>query len=206
MLNNGSEIREIAKEVYDYIAPYCAEIQIAGSIRRGKTYANDVDIVCRPQGDGVYRALDDLVHTPAWNKWKYGKNEGLRWGSKLRGLGRAGYKVEIFFADEANYGYKLWLRTGPAEANRLIMGALISRPARWEFGEGDVTHKGNGKKLVVPDEKTLFYLLGFSFVQPHERSRDRYMDFFRKRGHAWGDPDRLGTVVEEKPPSQLSLF
>ena len=69
------------------------------------------------------------------------------------------------------FGYHLVLRTGPSEANMLIMNPKF-KPLGIKFQDGMVFEMG--VPVAVPEEKDLFELCNMNFVSPKFRSEDVY--------------------------------
>lgn len=193
-----AEAKVIAKEFYELIEGYSPEILIAGSIRRQKSLVGDIEIVAR-HDDRLLQRLDALVAEGTIAKALYGGNNSTRWGEAFRGCMFRGMKVEIFTFDELNRGSTLLIRTGPGDANTRIMIMLDNKKAPYRFKDGYVWHskhwerntKGewdaDDKRLIpAKTEEMLFNLLGLGYVQPEERSEERYVRMFSRESHLWG--------------------
>ncbi len=179
------------------LKPHCAELTVGGSVRREKPDVKDVELIVMPQPT-LLAFLDRLVANDTISKALYGGKP--RWGDKYRGMVFAGVKFEIFTYDADNRGYQHWLRTGPGDANTYIMTTLSYRSAPfgakdgyWWLGER--IEKG-GKHEFVPDERAklristeheMFTLLGLPFLEPKDRSLERYKALMTRRGHTFGD-------------------
>ena len=181
---------EIAEAFIEKIESVCSEVMIGGSIRRIKETVGDVEIIAQERYPGALLArLDKMVHYDAdAERWLY-SNGTHRWGPSYRGINWRGYKVEVFIADADNYGYQAWLRTGPGQANSWVMSKLKQRksvvrmrsgyvweveyPANWTT-ENDSKTLVLKHKLHVPDEFTLFQLLGMNIIPPLFRSLTNY--------------------------------
>lgn len=157
------------------LAPLCQRIEIAGSLRRGKSEVKDVEIVYIPTDSKALLArLDSWVIAGRIRKALY-PDGSMRWGEKYRGVLVEGIRIELFAADADNWGYQLWLRTGPADANQYVMRQCISfespyraRDGYWWAGE---------ERLHIPDETEMFRLLGMDWMPPGDRSLLRYQQW-----------------------------
>lgn len=193
--------RRIVGQLADLIRPACEKLEVAGSIRRGTPYVKDADLVAIPRPH-LLPLLDDLLARGIVEKALYGETKSTRWGPKLRGMIFQGLQVEIDLADEHNWGYKKALRSGPKEANEYIMAFINwKKPAlRLQGGYGWYSphnwwEKPKGKwfaldqvRLSIPDEDTLFALLGMPYIPPGERTEQRYKKLLAwNRGHQWPD-------------------
>jgi DNA polymerase/3'-5' exonuclease PolX len=169
------EARAIADELRVDLADLCEQGVVAGSIRRWVRYVKDAEIVVLPKNAPTLLArLDSWLIAGQVKKALY-NNSGERWGTKYRGLIYKGLRVEIFIGDSDNFGYLLWLRTGPSEANKYVMQQCIYQAAPYR-AEGGYWWK-DGRKLSIPDEPEMFRLLGMMPILPHLRSIDAYHKF-----------------------------
>lgn len=209
------EARATVLRLVDTLRPYCERIEVAGSIRRGKAEVKDAEIVAIGTPE-LLLALDRLVAEGKASKALYGEAQTTRWGEAYRGLVYDGVRCEVFMTQPEAWGYQYWLRTGPAEANMFVMKWLSTRgrgaPVRFQEGYGwgsnNWRHDGKGwkaadrQRLAIPDEETLFAVLGMPYIEPHERSEARYRWLLDSRTHHWPDFQRF--VV--KSPAQLLLW
>lgn len=186
---------EIAKAAAKHLSPYCERIAIAGSVRRKKGTVNDIELVVIPRGKELWDFLDGRLLAGKIAKAEYGKKNGkvmYRWGEKYRGFVWAGMKLEVFAADADNWGYQYLLRTGPWDANTVIMTAVQKRKAPFSFKDGRVW-SADGKEIPVPEEKDVFKLLGMEYVAAEKRSPHVYWKEFNRVGHEWG------VQIKERP-------
>lgn len=199
---SAKEAKDRAESVVFELADLCQKIEIAGSLRRGKIDVGDVEIVAWPKDAPTLLArLDVLVATGKIKKSIYSDGR-TRWGAKYRGLSVDGLRVEVFLADQHNWGYVYWLRTGPGEANQYVMQQLIYQNAPYRPIEG---YWWAGKhKISVPDEPTLFKLLGIPrVIPPSERSIKAYHPYMARA--KWLETvDVLSDAPEN--PTQTSMF
>ena len=164
------DAERVVKQFITLIEDACQQVEIAGSIRRGKPDVKDAEVVVRPTHVGSFLArLDRLVVTNVIDKAQYDGRH--RWGEKYRGLMYHGLRIEVFLGDEHNFGYIYWLRTGPGDANEMVMRRVYNAPFR--FQSGYVWH--GQRKLHVPDEREVFRLLGIPWQAPEWRSPERYL-------------------------------
>lgn len=170
-----SEARVIAQEFIGLIDAYCRRVEVAGSVRRAKPEVKDIEIVAIFE-DGWTDYLDALVEAGVITKATYGATGSNRWGQKYRGLMYQSARIEIFAADETNWGYLLWLRTGPGEANEHVMkhikatGSPVSaRGGYWWRGD---------ERLDTPEESDVFALLGIDPIDPVDRCEAAYRSAF----------------------------
>lgn len=170
------EARTAAEKLMNVIGDTCARIEVAGSLRRGKTQVHDVEVVVQPYPHrhlDLLARLDKMVILKQASKAVYGSGEQrYRWGNKYRGLLIDNVRVEVFLADKHNWGYILWLRTGPGDANQYVMQQMLGAPYRARDGYW----WKEGRKLSVFDEAEMFRLLTGRdrVIPPAYRSIERY--------------------------------
>lgn len=190
---------------------------VAGSIRRGKPEVKDAEIVVDPTEK--FRAVTDaMLNIAGISKARYGNGNMTRWGEKYRGLEVAGFKVELFCATAANWGYILWLRTGPGDANQLAMLHMARKTQiraidgyLWGADEWTPVRKSSGiewrspdkQRLRVETELAMFALLGIRMMPPGERDEVAYQVAFQTaRPSDWRE--YIDRVAET--PKQMELF
>lgn len=205
--------RRIVGEFADLIRPACERLEVCGSIRRGQPTVKDADLVAIP-GAGLLALLDDLLARHVVEKALYGESKATRWGPKLRGMIFQGLQIEIDLADENNWGYKKALRSGPKSANEYIMSFISWRKPALRFQDGcgwyspgNLWHKPNPTskwladdkvQLSIPDEETLFALLGMPYLAPNLRSEEQYKRLMgNNRQHRWPDFSRYVLKLPE---------
>jgi DNA polymerase/3'-5' exonuclease PolX len=196
------EARAIGELAITELKDLCAQIEIAGSVRRGKPFVGDVEIVARPTRKAALLArLDQMVMSGTIRRATYGFKATTKWWDDQRGFVVDGMTVNLFIADEHNWGYMYWLRTGPGEANTAVMSMLKRYQA--PYGVHDDYWWAGDKKISVPDEKTLFRLLGApSITPPAMRDEQDYRRWMSAK--KWADLASLTYVDGE--PMQVSLF
>lgn len=190
-----AEALALANEFVALIRDQCEEVEIAGSLRRQKKDVGDIEVVIMPKPD-LFTALDKMVAQGVVTKAIY-PNGTPRWGTSYRGVMYRSMKIEIFTCDANNRGYITWLRTGPGDANTLLMQKLIDKKSPYRFQEGhlywshkwtksgDKWHGENAQLIPLPDEATLFRLLGLKYLEPQDRSDNAYARMFASPDHGF---------------------
>ena len=125
-----AEAQPLAADLVADLAPYCARIEIAGSIRRQAPTVGDLELVAIPQlvaqqdlfgelsgehtdllEDRLGRMLEAGELAP-----RYTESEQQRLGPRYKALLYRGAAVDLFIVREpAQYGVILAIRTGPAD-------------------------------------------------------------------------------------------
>ncbi len=159
---NRIKALQIANKVLEQLKPHCERIRIAGSIRRGKPYVKDIEIVAIPKPYEV--GLFESGIATIVNQWTKVKGE-LPCKYTQRELPE-GIKLDLFFATPENWGYILAIRTGSAAYNQKVLAYHWVRKG-YKGIDGMLTYKG--KTISVPTEVDLFKLIGIDYVEPNKR-------------------------------------
>jgi len=179
-----TDARMVIGELVELLRPACERIEIAGSVRRNKPEVHDAEVVIIPTPD-LLPLTDTLIEYGTAQYALYGEKRTKRWGNNYRGLLFKGIKCELFMTTEESWGYQFWLRTGPGDANTLIMRWLglpyMKAPVRFQGGYGwysrNWTHNGktwiavDKQRLRIASEEDLFAVLGLPFKNPNAQSR-----------------------------------
>lgn len=157
---------DVAIPMLKLMEPHCERIEIAGSIRRGKADVKDIELVLIP-GPTWHSFTDGLLSDGYFEK-RHGWGQKSRFGVHVE----SGISVDMFTATPENWGSIFHLRTGPDDANAYIMTWLKRSNAPIRTEGGYWWH--NNHKLRIGSEMALFNLLGFPYIEPEERSVERY--------------------------------
>lgn len=234
-----AEASAIANELIALLSPFAVElfsnqkeIMIAGSVRREKDTIGDVEFAAMQSAD-LFTALDKMVADGVISKADY--NGSSRWGDKYRGFMFRGLKCEIFTYDENNRGVVQWLRTGPGEGNTHVMTTLGRKRASYRLQGGYLWYAKKWSKdtrgdwtaddrelIPVWSEQQLFNLLGIKWLEPQERSEERYAKAFGHSDHYFGfkphvchlwtdridniDPARIDTTAKSASTDEGKLL
>ncbi len=184
------QVFPLAEKLVERLAPACARIEIAGSLRRRCPYAGDIELVAIPkferpvlgvtkQEEWDWSALDHLLA-----QWDRAKQIDIVKGSKLRGRDRKytqfvfvsntgqQYTVDLFLQpDPATWGVNLLIRTGSQDFSR----RMVTPKAKggWmpnELNVADARVWRGPEALATPEERTVFELWGMAYVRPEERN------------------------------------
>lgn len=161
-----AEAYKIALGVLEQLRPYCIRAEIAGSIRRKKTDCGDVEIVAipLPYSTGL---LENGIASVV-NKWPKIKGE-MEYGKTkyTQRILPEGIKLDLFFAEEGNWGSVLAIRTGSADYSHKV---LANGWVRQGFkSEGGYLFR-DGERYEVREEKDLFKLIGIRYTEPEDRN------------------------------------
>ncbi len=185
-----SEAQDIAGKILELLKPACENIRIAGSVRRGASQVNDIEIVALPRlerpatlfgtADPV-SALDARLRvacseSPLTVGGKSGQRyKRLHWGQAAN--------IDLFIVrPPATWGAILAIRTGPADFVRVCVTA---RQFGGAMPPGMCQHDGqllrDGKPLDTPTEESWFTALGLPQWEPGERTPERLQKYLARR-------------------------
>ncbi len=163
-----------ALELVERLLPDCAQIEIAGSLRRKCAGVGDIEIVAQPL-EFLSDMMGGITQDHSLDVFPWGKYGELKLnGHKQKkiilpdGLG-----VDLFIVTPpAEWGVILMLRTGSADfSHRLAtpkqFGGFL--PSFLKMKDGAFVHVRTGEVQSTPTEREVFKLLGMKFIPPEER-------------------------------------
>ncbi len=160
------EAYSIALAVLELLRPHCIRCEIAGSIRREKPEVKDIEIVAipKPYQTGLFEdGIAEVV-----NRWQKVKGE-LAYGKTkyTQRILPEGIKLDLFFAEEGNWGLIFAIRTGSADySHKVLANGWVKRGYK---SEGGYLTQG-GKTYNVLEEKDLFDRIGLAYIEPKHRT------------------------------------
>lgn len=158
-----AEAYAVALGVLEQLRPYCLRAEVAGSLRRKKAEVGDIEIVLIPlpyKVDLFQNGIATIV-----NQWPKVKGElPCKYTQRIL---PSGIKLDLFFAEEGNWGSILAIRTGSADYSHKVL-------ARGWCHQGFKSEGGylfrDGKKYEIREEADLFKLIGIPYVEPEDRN------------------------------------
>ena len=153
----------IAERVKAQLAPHCARIEIAGSIRRRKADVGDIEIVAIPNPYDVGLFASGIA--PIVSAWPKVRGE-LPCKYTQRTL-PDGIALDLFFATAENWGLIYAIRTGSADYSHRVLACGWRRNG---YKSADGMLSLNGVAVPVREEWDLFRLAGVPWVDPEARS------------------------------------
>ena len=176
----------LAEAIVRELAPHCAKIEVAGSVRRRKPDVGDVEVVYSPLA-ATERDPEDLFEgtrtfLPAeriiagWigsgrlvpRKSVDGK-ETVGPKNKLLVSPRQGIPVDLFSIGVEDFENYLVCRTGPASSNVAICKAARELGYRWNPYGGGFIHAATGRLRRCRTEAEVFGLVGLPHLPPEDR-------------------------------------
>ena len=155
-----NEAKKIARDFISQIQPFCSRVEIAGSVRRGKSEVKDIEICAIPD---VLFGLKTVMDRQNYIKGKF--------PSRYSQIKFQNEKIDIFWCYRENWGNIFLIRTGPWEFSKWIMGTKTRK-------SGLIQRDGylwRGKeRLICPEEADVFRLLGMHYIEPKDRKWSQY--------------------------------
>ncbi len=149
--------QKVADAVMKRLIPYCQRIDIAGSIRRGKPWVNDVDLVLIPHD--LWNFHGELI--------KLGQLKMS--GKKIMRVMVGSTQVDIYVADEDTWATLLLIRTGSKESN--IRLCSRAKDMGWHLAaSGDGLFNEKGERIAGDSEISIYNALGLPYQRPEERN------------------------------------
>jgi DNA polymerase/3'-5' exonuclease PolX len=188
---NLAAAQKLAIRIRDELAPFCEQIEVAGSIRRQRLEPHDVDMVCLPKGaagkhDVIERCLRSARCTKTGEQYRVFELQG-------------GFQLDLWLAHPAerdvfdhdtpdNFATLLVCRTGSAEFNMMLARRAREVGLHWNphgglmkvNGQAFVDYRGAdgrregkcipiGSYLPTPTEEDFFKALSVEFIKPEDR-------------------------------------
>lgn len=161
-----------ADSIRDLLWPHCVRCEIGGSIRRRLPRIGDIEIVCIPERE----LMEDLLGEIASRYHRVFVHAVESLGTKVRGSAEGRYaarrladgvQVDIFMADEDNWGLIWLIRTGSVAWVKGVMVALRQRGYR--SAEGRLVRVSDGSVVPTRDEWDVLSRAGMGWVEPELR-------------------------------------
>lgn len=184
----------VAEKIVEALAPVCARIEIAGSLRRKKPLVGDVEIVYVPKFTEVPDARElfpgklirvnatDLIIAELIERGSLArrpKTDGktFTWGEwiKLAVAVKTGVPVDLFATTQEDWWNVLVCRTGSAESNTRIAGEALRRGWQWNpspSGGGfrrEAAHDREAEFVRMHSEEEVFRFVGLDYLEPEKR-------------------------------------
>lgn len=162
----------IAKRLVDELAPICARVKVAGSLRRKREFVSDIEIVAEPlmHADLLGEAHPDIEAV---------RRVAQRWGELVKNgdrfiqvqLGDSAMKCDLFLVHPpANWWVILAIRTGPATLGQWAVSRMHDHGRRCE--KGRILVSLTGEEYPVESEEDFFAAAGLPCLPPARRDSD----------------------------------
>jgi DNA polymerase/3'-5' exonuclease PolX len=177
-----------AAKLKDWLSPFCERIEIAGSVRRGRDWCNDIDLVCIPKLVEKRDLLGAVEETRnlAWEeivRLVFGEKAQVIAGGKEPGkyiqvkLLKSGVQLDVFFAEMENFASRFLCRTGSKEHNIWLAERAQLRGGKWEPYNGLTL---GGALIPATTEADIYRALGVEYIEPANREEawiKKYLEF-----------------------------
>ena len=171
-----AQAQAIAAKVLAQLRPHCAQIEIAGSVRRKRPTIGDIEIVCIPKPYQAEPLFASGLATVV-NQWPKVKGElPCKYTKRLL---PEGIPLDLFMVDRNGFGLQLAIRTGSAAwSHQVLAKAWVRAGYKSEGGllRRVVNTEGIyslGSAAPTPTERVLFDLIGLPWTPPEEREVPR---------------------------------
>jgi DNA polymerase (family X) len=159
--------RKLADRILEALKPVCWRCEVAGSIRRGRPFVGDVDIVCIPVNHDLFRkrvtANTTVVTDGAVNMIVRLQNR-----VQLDIFCARPEQKDMFETIPSNFGSLFLCRTGSKEFNRFLCMEAQRHGLHWDSYQGV---KRAGKVIASETEEDIFRALGLAWIKPEDRER-----------------------------------
>lgn len=152
------EAKTIAQKYLELLKPLCCRCEIAGSIRREKPEVKDIEIVCIPR---MVTILEFIELVNSWYKIK-----GEPTGKYTRRSLPEGIHLDLFIANENNWGMIFFIRTGSAEYSKSMADRWVKMGYHSKDG---ILFDSEGNKFYMKEEVDVYNFLQLMFVPPKYR-------------------------------------
>ena len=161
--------RSIAQQYAMQLLPYCLKvpkingivnrIKIAGSIRREKDEVKDIEIVCIPDPEKI---LEFAQFVEGLKKIK-GEATGKYTQRELP----EGINLDLFMADEKNFGLIMMIRTGSWEYSKRMMWECKTRG--FYVKDGYLFETSSNQLQLVEEEADFYRICNIKYTEPKLR-------------------------------------
>lgn len=181
---------KVAKAIYDRLSPFCERCKVVGSLRRGKRFVHDIEILyvpkMAPDPESFFNALfgdkaadmvslaDNLIdqlEQDGYLKKRPSMTGVTAWGkcNKLAIHAQSGIPVDFFATTPECWWNALVIRTGGKMTNlKLTMSANRKGLRLHAYGDG-FTKLTTGEKIATSSEQEVFSIAGVPYARPEFR-------------------------------------
>lgn len=156
----------IAEDIVEQLRPFCDRIAIAGSLRRKKSWVNDIDLVCIPGNQGRFLSVLQQL-----GRIKMGGGKIIRVDMKYT----KGIDLDVYVATPDIWATLLLIRTGSAKHNIHLckraqsMGMKLHADGTGLFRIEAQGCEGVEVRIAGDTEESIFKELGLVYEAPDKR-------------------------------------
>src|SRR5204862_8066673 len=167
------DAERIAAAIVAGLAPSCARIQVAGSVRQRKEVVGDIELVASPRyapaglfGDCTANLLWEHLHASDAYRFTKGDHPAGRYYQLTLPM-HTGLQLDLFLAQPDNWGLTLLVRAGSAAFSTALLARWKRRQGLGRDQPGSVDGRlvtRDGHVVPTPEEETVVQLLGMQPV------------------------------------------
>ena len=158
--------QNMADELIQFLLPLCKKAEVAGSTRRKKLNVHDIEIVALPES--INNLKNKLGLHLLKMESKVGSKPFIKAGDKYIQFRYKGEQIDLFLAEEDNWGLIYLIRTGSAVFSTHIL-ATWKKVSGGGYSENGYLHTADGRRIVTKEEIDVFKLCKMEFVEPELR-------------------------------------
>ena len=161
--------RKWAEKIKEELTPYCARIEIVGSIRREREYVGDLDFVVLPAAGNTQLVKERCSKNAAEIRLNGEQNFVFVVGDIQIDIFFARATVlELFGSQPGNWGTLMLSRTGSKQFNVWLASQAKARGMHWDPYNG--VWGTDGRMIPCEDsEQDVFKAIGVEWVEPNRR-------------------------------------
>jgi DNA polymerase (family 10) len=159
---NLEDAQKVAAQIKATVEPLCELIEVAGSIRRQKNKAHDIDFVVVAKSDGEWQKINEKLRRLKAKPNCSGNSVIKAYVPCQDGF----FQVDFYRAKPSTFGIYLLVRTGSADHNMWLAGHAFSKGMRLKYSEGLIKE---GEAVAGESERGVFEALGLPYPLPNER-------------------------------------
>jgi len=168
------QVLELAKEIVGQLRqiPGVVQVEIAGSVRRWKETAKDLDILATGPAHLSEHVMDIFARLPQVSEVI------LKGSTKTTVKLRLGIQVDLRFVDPDCFGASMQYFTGSKEHNVALRTlAKAKRLKISEYGLFQINDQGSEIKIAGDQETSVYQCLGLAYIEPELRENTGEISF-----------------------------
>jgi DNA polymerase (family 10) len=150
------EATYLSRDLVRYFQEQGAKVEVAGSLRRGKSTIGDLDLLSTNEGAAkslvTYSGVDRVMESGP---------------TKTSVLLKNGVQVDVRVVKREEYGAALLYFTGSKEHNIILRNIAIEK--RWKLNEYGLTDINASQRIAGKTEREVYAKLGLEYIPPELR-------------------------------------
>lgn len=163
--------KPIAEKYLQLFKPLCERIEIAGSIRREKSFIGDIELVCIPSTikveDGLFGYKEE--RSPEFVKLvdSFVRVKGNGTGKYTQIILEEGMHLDLFMTTRDQWGVIFMIRTGSAEFSERMVTEC--KQCGYYVEDGYLKRKKDNQIIPCPEEEDFFRITRLENLKPYAR-------------------------------------